>query len=248
MNEPKLLAEWFWTDRWMGSSAFLLPIEPRGLYREMLSQAWRRGARLPADHEAIRRAVGCTLVEWNRCWPKIAGYWRVEDDALVNDTQVAVWLEAKAIQERASSRGRAGAQARAQALAQAQREHVLKSQPPSPSPSPKERKEHAPTNVRAFRPTDTTDEIAERAGRFCERYALLYEKHRKGARYLGKPNLDYLEAVTLCQTWPDERLDQIATVFLNTDHEFAEKGSRTMAQFRAMASWCDSKLVEAGIA
>jgi uncharacterized protein YdaU (DUF1376 family) len=246
IEQGKLLAEWFWTDRWMGSSAFLLPIEPRGLYREMLTQAWRRGARLPSDHEAIRRAVGCTLAEWNRCWPKVSGYWRVEADTIVNDTQVAVWLEAKAVQERASSRGRAGAQARAQA----RRDQPLKVQPPSPSPSPspKERKEHAPTNVRAFQPVDASNEVAERAGRFCERYAVLYQQHRKGARYLSKPNLDFLEAVQLCATWGDARLDQIATVFLTTDHEFAEKGSRTMAQFRAMASWCDSKLVEAGIA
>jgi hypothetical protein len=93
-----------------------------------------------------------------------------------------------------------------------------------------------------------SDELAERAGRFCERYADLYQQHRKGARYIGKPNLDYLEAVELCRVWPDDRLDKIAQVFLTTDHEFAEKGSRTMAQFRAMASWCDSRLVEAGIA
>lgn len=79
----KMLGEWFWTDRWMGSSAFLLPLEPRGLYREMLTQAWRRGAQLPDDYEAIRRAVGCTLAEWNRCWPKIERYWRIESGELI---------------------------------------------------------------------------------------------------------------------------------------------------------------------
>ena len=39
--KTNLRAEWFWTDRWMGSSAFLLPMEARGLYREMLTP--RRG-------------------------------------------------------------------------------------------------------------------------------------------------------------------------------------------------------------
>jgi uncharacterized protein YdaU (DUF1376 family) len=73
-----MLAEWFWTDRWMGSSAFLIAIEPRGLYREMLTQAWRRGAKLPNDHEQIRRAVGATEAEWSRCWPLIERFWRVE--------------------------------------------------------------------------------------------------------------------------------------------------------------------------
>ena len=95
----------------------------------------------------------------------------------------------------------------------------------------------------------SADSVEMRAGRFCqETYPSLYEKHRKGARYVSKPHLDFQEALELCRVWDDARLEQVATVFLTTDHEFAEKGSRTMAQFRAMASWCDSKLVEAGIA
>ena len=57
------MAEWFWTDRWDGSSAALLPLEARGLYREMLTQAWRREGRLPSSPEAIKRAVRCTDAE-----------------------------------------------------------------------------------------------------------------------------------------------------------------------------------------
>jgi uncharacterized protein YdaU (DUF1376 family) len=96
VNE-KLLAEWFWTDRWTGSSAFLLSLEVRGLYREMLTQSWRRGARLPADPAAIRRAVAATEAEWDRAWPVVAPYWRQTDDGLlVNDTQIAIFTEAQA--------------------------------------------------------------------------------------------------------------------------------------------------------
>ena len=73
--DVKLLAEWFWTDRWIGSSAFLLPLEMRGLYREMLTQAWRRGARLPLSETAIKRAVGATDEEWARTWPYVTTYW-----------------------------------------------------------------------------------------------------------------------------------------------------------------------------
>ena len=148
----KLLAEWFWSDRWMGSRGFLLPMEPRGLYREMLTQAWRRGARLPNDHEAIRRAVGCTAEEWGRCWPVVAPFWREDGQELVNETQLAVYAEAKAIQDRASERGRRGAQARLKhdsSAAQARPERVLEVKPPSPSPSPTDRtteRTGAPTN------------------------------------------------------------------------------------------------------
>ncbi len=106
---------------------------------------------------------------------------------------------------------------------------------------------HVQARVRAFRPTalQVPDELAERAGLFTrETYPTLYAKYRSGARYVSKPALDFQEALELCRVWDDARLTQIATVFLVTDHEFAERGSRTMAQFRSMASWCDSRLVE----
>jgi uncharacterized protein YdaU (DUF1376 family) len=94
VSEQKLLAEWFWTDRWTGSSAFALPIEARGVYREMLTQAWRRGAKLPNDHRAIQRLTGILADEWERCWPLIQGYWRQSGDFLVNDTQLEIYKRA----------------------------------------------------------------------------------------------------------------------------------------------------------
>lgn len=112
MAADKLLAEWFWIDRWMGSSAFGLPIDARGLYREMLSQAWRRGARLPNDHEQIRRFVAVTLKEWTRTWPLVERFWTVDGEWLFNETQVLVYADAKARQDAATRRGRAGAQAK----------------------------------------------------------------------------------------------------------------------------------------
>jgi uncharacterized protein YdaU (DUF1376 family) len=108
----KLLAEWFWIDRWVGSTGFLLPMEARGVYREMLTQAWRRGGRLPNDHETIRRAIGATVGEWRRAWPVVKKFWRVDGDGLVNDTQLEIYASAKKRSDKASARGRAGAQAR----------------------------------------------------------------------------------------------------------------------------------------
>lgn len=94
-------------------------------------------------------------------------------------------------------------------------------------------------------PSLTDAVVTERAGRFIERYEELYPKHRHGARYAVKPHRDYEAAVSLCRTWADDaRLDKIATIFLTTDHQFAESGSRTIPQFLALASWCDSKLAE----
>lgn len=149
MAVDKLLAEWFWTDRWMGSSAFLLPMEARGLYREMLTQAWRRGASLPNDHEAIRRAVGATPPEWKRSWPSIERFWRVSGELLVNDTQCEIYRETQARQAVTTTRAKSGAKARwskspsnaqadarADARADAQASRQAKPEQCAPDPDP----------------------------------------------------------------------------------------------------------------
>jgi uncharacterized protein YdaU (DUF1376 family) len=87
-------------------------MEARGMYREMLTQAWRRGAQLPNDHEAIRRAIGATVPEWRRSWPLVKKFWRREGGVLVNDTQREVYAEAQARSARASERGSKAARAR----------------------------------------------------------------------------------------------------------------------------------------
>lgn len=90
----------------------------------------------------------------------------------------------------------------------------------------------------------THQPTADRAASFIDRYQVLYQQHRKGARYAVKPARDYAAAVTLCDTWPDDRLEKLAIIFLTTDHHFAEEGSRTIPQFLALASWADGKLAE----
>jgi uncharacterized protein YdaU (DUF1376 family) len=107
-SQMKIRGEMFWTDRWTGSSAFLLPLEARGLYREMLTQAWRRGAQLPNDPQAIQRAVGATADEWARTWPLVRPYWRADGDVLVNDTQRAIYGESERLSQSARTRGHRG--------------------------------------------------------------------------------------------------------------------------------------------
>jgi hypothetical protein len=98
-----------------------------------------------------------------------------------------------------------------------------------------------------LQPSEAGEALADRAGRFCERYAELYTEHRHGARYHNKPSLDFVEALGLVETWDDARLEQLAVAFLTTDEAFCRNGSGTIAQFRSRASWCDTKLREAGL-
>jgi hypothetical protein len=101
---------------------------------------------------------------------------------------------------------------------------------------------------RAREPSAVGDpELADRAGRFVHRYAELFAEHRKGAKYHSKPSLDFPEAVGLCATWDDARLETLAIAFLTTDDKFCRNGSGSIAQFRSRASWCDVKLRESGL-
>lgn len=138
----KLLAEWFWIERWEGSSAAGLPMEARGLYREMLTRAWRQGGSLPADLEAVRRLVRCERAEWRRSWPLVEPYWKRQGDRLVNETQLEVIAESQRRHEAASARSKHAAGKRwasgkhAPSIAQASPQAMPEQSPPSPYPSP----------------------------------------------------------------------------------------------------------------
>jgi 5-methylcytosine-specific restriction endonuclease McrA len=98
------------------------------------------------------------------------------------------------------------------------------------------------------RANSTVDQaLGDRAGRFVERFAQLFAEHRKGAKYHSRPTLDFQEALGLCQTWDDERLERLVIAFLTTDDKFCRNGNGSIAHFRSRASWCDSKLRESGL-
>jgi len=146
----KLLAEWFWIDRWDGSRAVLLPMEAQGIYRAMLSQAWRRGAKLPVDLDEVQILIRCRPSEWARSWPLVAPFWIERDGHLVNETQIEVYNETVRIKEgkikggraRSDQASRAGsgrfepAGSPAEHPAGVQQTAPADVQPPSPSPSP----------------------------------------------------------------------------------------------------------------
>lgn len=240
MATLKLLAEWFWTDRWTGSTAFLLPLEARGLYREMLTQAWRRGAQLPNDPEAIRRATGTTEAEWQRCWPLISRYWQVENGSLVNATQLEVYAETKAMQDRASERGRKGAQARAQALAQAQRKHVLKSKPPSPISSTGSVKNTDPVRRPAKQPPDGRIKV------FLDWFQVEYKNRRAGADYLVRWEKDGVLVKQMLGATTLPRLKILAQIMLSEKcaDEFIQVSDRGVGVLSARFNWLSDRLAE----
>ncbi len=112
------------------------------------------------------------------------------------------------------------------------------------SPKAKVIKTRAFVSVPSQHP-DISTELAERAGRFVERYSQLYTERRKGAKYLRRqPALDWDRACKLCETWDDARLEQMAIIFLITDDEWISGTDRGFAVFASKATWADDRLAE----
>jgi hypothetical protein len=87
------------------------------------------------------------------------------------------------------------------------------------------------------------DDVGERAGRFLEKYAELYAKHRHGAKILRmRPALDWDKACNLCQTWDDARLEKMAVILLTTNDDWIAGTDRGFGVFVARAQWCDERL------
>lgn len=207
----KLLAEWFLIDAWTGSRGFSLPMEPRGVYREMLTQAWRRGAKLPNDPEEIRRIIGCSEKEWRRCWPKVQPFWIVEGDTLVNVTQVVVYLQSKEAADNSKARAEAGGKANAQA----QREKRLSgpyapaqdvpsvsvSEPLSEASSERDARPPAKTGSGAMAGSLPRDHVRHKA---CGRVCLHETQFEQFVRKLGG---DPAAAAMAVKEWARETLD-----------------------------------------
>ena len=136
----KLRAEWFWTDRWFGSSAMLLPLEAKGLYREMLTRAWSLGAKLPAEAKLIKKVVLIEDDEWDRCWPLVEPYWETSEDGkhIYNQTQQEVMSASTSLSEKRAKAGRKGGRRSGEVRrGEAKGSKTAKqTNPPSPSPSP----------------------------------------------------------------------------------------------------------------
>ncbi len=113
----KLHAEWFWCGQWFASSAMLLPLEAKGLYREMLTRAWSLGGKLPSEAKSIQKLVMVSSEEWARTWPLVRRFWKTTPDGawIYNETQQDVMKVSTSISEKRAAAGRKGGKASAEA-------------------------------------------------------------------------------------------------------------------------------------
>ncbi len=235
----------FLTDERVG----LMSYTERGIYITLLSKCWLEGS-LPASVEDLARLLGLPVQRFRRLWVNslsccfiTAGDGRITQKRLEEERE-----KQEQYRRRQSDKGTKGADKRwpkdgtsiAPAMAQAI---------PDDSSSISDLRTPVKTNtlMRGVPKRDEalTDEIAERAGRFVDRYDALYQVHRKGARLLRRqPNLDWDRACRLCRLWADDRLEKMAVIFLKSNEDWISSTDRGLAVFEAKASWCDDRLAE----
>jgi len=93
---------------------------------------------------------------------------------------------------------------------------------------------------------EDADEVGARAGLLLEElYPAWYAQHRHGARLRLVANpLQFQDAIGICQTWDDVRIEQLAAIFLTTDDDWISKTDRNFRLFASKASWCDDRLTQ----
>lgn len=89
--------------------------------------------------------------------------------------------------------------------------------------------------------------VGERAATLLQdRYPAWYAQFRHGARLkLTSNSLAWDDAMKVCETWDDARIEKLAQVFLTTDDDWISKTDRSFRVFAARASWCDDRLTQA---
>ena len=246
-----LTALWWWIDRWRKSTAYTdMTLEEQGAYRNLLDEANLRGGPLPTDEGVLAKACGDPR-RWKKVRPKVLAHFSLGSDGWRNQTLDEVLARSNEIAAKRSTSGKAGAFTRWQTHGKPDGKPdgkpIANTIAPDPDPDPDPGSVRTDSGVQELRPVFDDPDLAERAGRFIERYAALFFEHRRGAKYHSKPALDFQEALGLCATWDNVRLETLVVAFLTTDDTFCRSGPGTIAQFRSRASWCDAKLREAGL-
>ena len=237
-----------------------------GIYMRLLCHCWNEGS-LPSDAPALARLSGATTRQLRALWPSISPCFQTTPDgrlvnARLNRERTKQTLFSSAQRSRIEFRWRSDQKAKApesfenSSMSDADGEirypsgntkagntkAPYYSSSSSSSSSAIKNKYTPPANL------SVSQEIAEKAARFLERYVLVYAEERRGAHFALKPVLHFQTACELVQGWPDlSRLELMLRTFckLPASEKMAWPG--TPAQFKHLAPSIDARLRQAGV-
>lgn len=82
----KMIALWWWIDRWRKSTAYTdLTLEEQGAYRNLIDEATLRGGAIPNDERILAKACGDAL-KWRRVRPAVLARFDLREDGWRNNT------------------------------------------------------------------------------------------------------------------------------------------------------------------
>ena len=262
----------FSVEEWRGSLPIQrMTFSERGVYQEMLNQQWLSAERnLPDDPEQVADLIALTpahAAEVLAAWPVVRRKFVADRRDPTRIYNIKLEHIRRTQREKFKERqetGRRGGKASARKR-WTDKDIDLKVSLSSPQPTSskaeamptvrigKERlgKEGiglegkgAPIPSVVLARTVTDDErLGDRARELLESYPVWYAAERHGARLpiLGG-SLQFQEALTLCRTWDDARLEKLARVVLTTDDDYVSRTDRGWKIFTLKASWADDRL------
>lgn len=228
-----------------------MSLQECGAYIKLLCLCWQDES-IPSDQGRLANMVGISPAGFQKLWPAISACFVEDGGRLRHGRLDSERRKQEAFRQKQSMKGLASAAARSQKPTDSQPEANHGStavqpdtQPESNSPISDLRSVQTYTDrdARLSGTTDTT--LARRAGHFIDRYKELFKEWRFGAIYHGRPHIDWANACNLVRSFEDERLEQLAVVFLNSNEPFIEKSNRSLAVFETRISWCDEQLRKA---
>jgi uncharacterized protein YdaU (DUF1376 family) len=219
-----------------------------GIYIRLLCHCWLDGD-LPLETEALASMAHMPIKQFTKLW----------ENSIVK-TCFHVGPDGRLHQGRLDSEREKQEQfRRRQTDAAASRWHMPKAShadaaalpdaappaiPPQCSPI-SDLRSSSPVSLARERARDAEPDVGDRARDLLEAYPRWYAEERHNARLplLGGP-LQYAEAVKLCETWDDARLEKLARLVLSTNDEFIAKTDRGWKIFVMKSSWADNLLRE----
>lgn len=202
-------------------------------------------ARLLPNRRQSRPNVAAAELCEAHLWEPVEGGYQIHDYLQYNDSKEVVEARKQKARERMQER-RSGADRRLDPpapLSQSSdvvRANITRTTREAPLPlvsiSSSERKEEREEKTPEARAARLLQEL----------YPTWYAKYRHGARLrLGGNSLEFRDAVSLCATWEDARIEKLARVFLTTDDDWISNTDRGFRIFAVKASWCDDRLKQA---
>lgn len=234
----------------MDGNVLSMSLPERGAYITLLCICWQEKS-LPCDLRRLANIVGVPLKAFQKLWPSLSACFVTQGDRLFHPRLEKEREKQEGHRQRQSDKGMASAVARAN--------RTLTVVPPNgnhgsttvqPDTQPELNSPISDLRSPILKPNTNIsfeDAVKEKAGRFLEKYPLIYAEERRGAHFQLKPVLHFMTACELVQGWPDEkRLELMFRTFcqLPTSEKMAWPG--TPAQFLHLAPEIDVRLRQAG--